>query len=305
MLGVAVTSSYFRSATGVTQLAVQNRRCSGSSFERRLSCYGFYSAQGGGDKSVLRSIDSAKVRRGTHAPRTQLHRSGEKNVGGCQSAGSRAACRIPSSAKPQRACVPLVGRGEEASWLAGNQVTGTNDSGQRPWRQRYTQHTTAAGSLHGANLSASAPSAADAGDRGGGRRDVETCCAEGRHVRNALHEARTTVDSLVFPPADICGTYGTGHKYARARAFVAGRRCQNRIPLTVSRLPSKQAIDRTCGQGQGLAKRHPPLEQRYLAASPHLDGRVPRRAYVSAHFVNEAASRLRERKRRVSKEHWR
>lgn len=80
MLGVAVTSSYFRSTTGVTQLAlaVHNRRCFGSSFERRVSRYGFYSAQGGGDKSVRRSIDSVKVGRGTHAPRTQLHKSGKK-----------------------------------------------------------------------------------------------------------------------------------------------------------------------------------------------------------------------------------
>lgn len=232
---------------------------------------------------MLRILLSAGWRRQVCSPQHRLRESwkrharttyaaaqvGEKNVGGCKSAGSRAACRRPSSAKPQRACVPLVGRGEEASWLAGNQVTGTNDSGQRPWRQRYTQHTTAAGSLHGANLSASAPSAADADDRGGGRRDVETCCAEGRHARNALHEARTTVYSLVFPPTDICGTYSTGHVYARTRAFIADRRCQNGIPLTVRRLPSKQAIDRTCGQGQGLAKRHTPSPRATLPCSSH------------------------------------
>lgn len=113
------------------------------------------------------------------------------------------------AAKPRRARV-LVGRADEASSLARNQVTGTNDSGQRPRRQRYTQHptTTAAGLLHGAKLSAGAPAAARR--RRQRRRDAETCCAaEGRHARNAL-KARATVYSLVFPPTTDSVRYTAG-----------------------------------------------------------------------------------------------
>lgn len=130
-------------------------------FEEGVSCYGSFAMQAG-RKSTRRIAGPRKLEEArahtAYAPTQAKEKSWRLQVSWQQAAATLLAhIERQPAAKPQRACVLLVGR--EAS-SERNQVTGTNDSGQRPWRQRYTHTHTAAGSLHGANLSAGAPAAA-------------------------------------------------------------------------------------------------------------------------------------------------